>query len=105
MSQIVPLVPPRENGVEVVSYITTPRSKRSFNTILDASRIFSAGGRSTVVTTVSGEGAERRVVIKTDHPLQGGAITETLELKAGGHLAPLRLERKLTDLEGFVSRE
>lgn len=105
MTAVAPLQPPRENFVETATYVAHPRAKRSFNTVLDAGRIFAHGGRSTVVTTATGEGAERRIVLRTEHPLKGGLITETFELSASPHLVPLRLERRLLDQEGVASRE
>jgi hypothetical protein len=105
MTTVAPLQPPPANLEESATYIAHPRAKRSFNTVLDASRIFAHGGRSLVVTSATGEGAERRVLLKTEHPLQGGLIIETLELAASTHLVPLRLERRLLDTQGVASRE
>jgi hypothetical protein len=105
MTAVAPLQPPRENAVETATYVASPRSKRSFNTVLDASQIFAHDGRSTVTTKATGEGADRRVLITTEHPLQGGIITETFELSAAAHLIPLRLERKVLDAGGQTSRE
>src|SRR5579883_3038354 len=105
MSSAAPLQPPRENAIEIATYVAQPRAKRSFNTILDASQIFAYDGRSIVKSTASGEGSGRRVVLETSHPLQGGQIAETFELQAGSHLVPLRLERKVLDDQGVASRE
>jgi hypothetical protein len=105
MTAVSPLQPPASNVTETATYVAQPRAKRSFNTVLDAARIFAHGGRSVVTTTASGEGASRRVLLKTEHPLQGGLIAETFELAAATHLVPLRLERKLLDQEGVASRE
>src|SRR5581483_5298512 len=95
MTAVAPLRPPAENVAETATYVAQARAKRSFNTILDARRIFSHGGRSVVTTTPTGEGDARRVLLKTDHPLQGGSIVETFELDAASHLVPLRLERRV----------
>src|SRR5579872_6343324 len=97
MSSASPLLPPRENAIEIATYVAQPRAKRSFNTVLDASQIFAYDGRSIVKSATSGEGNERRVLLETSHPLQGGQIAETFELAAGTHLVPLRLERKVLD--------
>ena len=105
MTAVALLQPPRENTTETATYVALPRAKRSFNTVLDASRIFAHDGRSTVTTKVTGEGPERRVLLQTEHPLQGGLIAETFELSANGTLIPLRLERRVLDASGTPSRE
>ena len=105
MTTLAPLEAPKGDVAETATYISQPRAKRSFNTVLDASRVFAHGGRSTVVTRTKGSGAERRVHLETKHPLRGGTIIETFELGAAPHLIALRLERKLLDAEGVASRE
>jgi hypothetical protein len=105
MSQVKPLAPPQRDGTEVHVYIANPRAKRSFNTVLDASHLFDRDGRSRVTTTVTAQGAERRVSIQTEHALKGGAITEILELSGGTQLIAQRLHRRLLDEEGVASRE
>jgi hypothetical protein len=105
MSGLVPLAAPATDIAEVATYVANPRAKRSFNTILDASHLFSSSGHSKVATTVKRENGERRLEINTEHQLQGGTITETLELSAQGSLNALRLHRRLTDDDGYVSRE
>lgn len=105
MSETLPLKSPAADGTEVASYVATPRSKRSFNTILDAKELFDAGARSRVTTTVAREGDVRRVQIKADHALRGGSVHETFELLAGEHLASQSLERIVLDASGAKSRE
>jgi hypothetical protein len=105
MTEAAPLAAPPQDLAETVTYVAQPRAKRSFNTVLDASEIFAHDGRSVVATTVSGAGADRRVKIVTEHPLQGGLIAETFELSAAPGLVPLRLERKVVDSGGVISRE
>jgi len=100
-----PLRPPREDGTEVATYVANPRAKRSFNTILDASHLFDANGRSTVTTRALREGASRRVEIQTEHALKGGTISETLVLSANEHLQARSLHRVLVDEEGVTCRE
>ncbi len=105
MTAVSQLESPRGEIAELATYVAAPRAKRSFNTVLDASRIFANGGLSTVATKTTGTGADRRVLVETKHPLKGGLITETFELAAGSQLLALRLERKLLDGTGYVSRE
>jgi hypothetical protein len=105
MSTLAQLRAPVNDGVEVATYAAFPRAKRSFNTILDASHLFDANGRSRVTTTVRGTGADRRVEVETAHSLKGGAMRETLELSANGVLTALRFERRLVDERDLASRE
>jgi hypothetical protein len=105
MSQMRPLLAPAKDGTEIATYVAHPRAKRHFNTLLDAGQIFDPTRRSQVTTTIGGEGAARRVEIKTEHPLREGRISETLELSATGHLRSLRLHRTLFDQDGTATRE
>jgi hypothetical protein len=105
MDSALHLRPPAADVEEVVTYVANPRAKRSFNTILDASALFDRNGRSRVTTRVHGAAGARRVEIKTEHVLKGGAIAETLSLSADGPLRSMGLDRRLTDAQGAVSRE
>jgi hypothetical protein len=99
------LRPPPTDGVEVATYVANPRAKRAFHTILDASRLFDKDSRSTVTTRVHRDAGERRVDIKTEHALKGGAISETLQLSGGADMRAISLERRLVDHEGQTTRE
>jgi len=101
----LPLHPPSLDGEETLTYVANPRTKRSFNTILDAHDLFDKNGRSHVRTRVHRDGDGRVVEIKADHALNGGTISETLHLSADGDLRCTALQRRLVDADGFVSRE
>jgi hypothetical protein len=93
------------DGDETLAYVANPRAKRSFHTVLDASQLFDANGRSKVTTRTFREAGARFAEIRTEHALKGGAISETLRLVADGGLASQHLSRTVTRADGQVVRE
>jgi hypothetical protein len=105
LSELEPLRAPVADLSEVAEYVASPRAKPHFQTVLSAHNLFDADTRSRVTTTVSGSGADRRVVLATVHTLKTGSVSETLELRAQERLAPLKFERQVLDAEGVACRE
>ncbi len=88
-------------------YKTSPRPKASFNTFLDAHRLFDPArpGTSTVrVERIEHEG-HPAVRVHAEHPFKDGVITESLVCtERQGRLSSACLERSVTDAQGVEKR-
>lgn len=98
---MVPAPPP---GVaHRTRYAIKPREKRSFHTVLDASRLISAAHGAESVADLSRDGDTLRLVL--EHGAMGGRIREVVEADASGAGLRVRsLERQVFDERGEAMR-
>lgn len=95
---LVPLPVPAWAG-QSLRYRASARSKRSFNTILDASELLSDGSVATVSLERSADGGANLTV---EVPLRNGHIVDRVEHGPG--LVTNRLERRVMTKAGVESR-
>ena len=95
---LVSLPPPKWTG-QTLRYRTRPRSKRSFNTVLDAAELLAEGSTTKATLAASNGSVSLRVAIE----LRRGTMEDHVEHDQG--MSIRRLERRVAGVDGGPSRE
>ncbi len=99
------LLPPCIDN-ETALYVISPRPRRMFHTVLDATELLAPdrGGRSTVTTRVTHHGERSRVELSVSQTLRHGSLTEHLVCEGHAGLVARSFVRTLVDATGVQSR-
>lgn len=97
---LVALPPP--NALGTVHYAVKPREKRSFHTVLDASKLLDSSRR----TRVELAGDDRELVLRMEHPLALGRLLEEVALtRTPDGLVAKSFRREAYDVAGALVRQ